>query len=358
MNVAIKVVFSICAAILSTRAVFANLSDPRIGERTHILKNLSKTLEPTKRIFFFGDSLSDSDLRLHKQTRGMVPPFNLYWNGHFTNGPTWNQYLSTALDIPSYSYALAGARIVEVNNYYVVPPTMKYLWSEGVYAQINKIDADKVRFSSEDLIAIWIGGNDYLLFPDAKKIDSLIWHTRNIINRLKTRGARRFVLLNIPDVTLTPWHSLHLADIIMPAKKVKPLIIEHNSKLKMMVDKLRDETPELKIALVDIFTALNEVTASRDIVEISEIKNPCIGGEFLPKGLHPEFLMAKKLPQVQCSNPESYFYWDPWHPTTKVHCLAAVKTLESLVKEQIVSPFNFEETIKKCMFTGTGDLQG
>jgi phospholipase/lecithinase/hemolysin len=352
MNFSARVFLSLCASFTFVQSALANLNDPRIAERAHVLKDITTALEPTKRIFVIGDSLSDSDKRLQSQSKGSVPPFNLYWNGHFTNGPTWNEYIASALDIPSYSYAVAGTRIAEVNNYYILPPTMKHLWSDNAYAQIKQLDADKVRFSSQDLVAVWVGGNDYLLFPDEKKIDSLVWHTRNIVNQLRRRGAKRFILFNVPDVTLTPWHSLHLADIIMPAKKVKPLVVEHNNKLKLMVDRLRQDIPEVKITYVDIYSALNQVFERRELLELSNSKNPCIGGEFLPKGIHPSFMSVQGLPQIQCQEPESYFYWDPWHPTTKVHCLTAVKVLETLMNDQVISTFDFEATLKKCLLEG------
>lgn len=344
-----RVFLSLCATFVFAKGALANLNDPRIGERAHVLDGITTTIEPTKRIFVIGDSLSDSDKRLQTQSNGSVPPFDLYWNGHFTNGPTWNEYLAKALDIPSYSYALAGTRIAEVNNYYIIPPNMKHLWSDSAYAQIKKIDQDKVRFTHDDLIAVWIGGNDYLLFPDAKKIDSLVWHTRNILNQLRRRGAKRFVLFNVPDVTLTPWHSLHLADIIMPAKRVKPLVVEHNHKLKIMIDRFQQDIPDIKITYVDIYSAFNQVYERRDMLELTEVKNPCIGGEFLPKGIHPAFLSVQGLPQIQCQKPESYFYWDPWHPTTKIHCLAAVKVLETMMNDQVVSSFDFEAALNKCL---------
>jgi len=31
-----------------------------------------------------------------------------------------------------------------------------------------------------------------------------------------------------------------------------------------------------------------------------------------------------------CADPDSHYYWDEWHPTRKVHSLAAEAMLETL----------------------------
>lgn len=31
-----------------------------------------------------------------------------------------------------------------------------------------------------------------------------------------------------------------------------------------------------------------------------------------------------------CANPDSHYYWDEWHPTRKVHALAAKAMLKAL----------------------------
>lgn len=351
MKCSFKVMLPMCCALMLSKPVWGSLNDPRIGERTRVLKDVTTPHQETRRIFVIGDSLSDSDRRMQTQSHGLVPPKDIYWQGHLTNGPTWNQYLAAALDVPVYSYALAGARIKEVNNYYVIPPNLKLLWADPINMQINKMDQDKIRFTDKDLIAIWIGGNDYLLYPDEKKIKSLVNHMQDQLIRLRKRGASRFVLLNIPDITQTPFHTLHIADIIMPAKKLRPLVIEHNRMLQVMVEDFRKSNPQIKISLVDTFSAIDELYQKRELFDVDEVKKPCIAGEFLPKNVGAGFLYAKDLPQVQCRNPEQHFYWDPWHPTTKVHCLTAVKVLEVLMNDQVVNPFDFYDTAQRCLMT-------
>ncbi len=351
MKFSFGVMLSICFGLISFHSAFGNLNDPRIGERTRVLKGATTPTQETRRLFVIGDSLSDSDRRMQTQSYGLVPPKEMYWQGHLTNGPTWNQYLAAALEVPTYSYALAGARIKEINNYYIIPPTLKLLWADPIHEQVKKMDQDKIKFSKEDLIAIWIGGNDYLLYPDEKKIPSLVAHMRDLLNLLQTRGASRFVLLNIPDVTKTPFHTLHLADIIMPAKKLRPLVINHNKQLNQMVEAYAKSYPQVKISFVDTFAAIDELYQNRDLFEVEEVKNPCIAGEFLPKIVGADFLYAKSLPQLQCRNPEQHFYWDPWHPTTKVHCLTAAKVLEVLMNDQVVNTFDFHDVARRCLMT-------
>jgi phospholipase/lecithinase/hemolysin len=67
------------------------------------------------RLFVFGDSLSDTG-NLYAMTGGYPPP--PYWNGRFSNGKLWVEYLADSLQMPiaaGDNYAVAGATTGRLN---------------------------------------------------------------------------------------------------------------------------------------------------------------------------------------------------------------------------------------------------
>lgn len=333
----------------SFNSAFANLTDPRIGERTRVLRGLTSLNEPAERLFVIGDSLSDSEGRYLHQTYGMLPPVNLYWEGRFANGPTWNQYLADALGIPHYSYAMGGARIHDMNKFIVLPATMSILWAASAFDQIKRIDQSHITFNDRDIVAVWIGSNDYILYPDAAKVELYVEQTKRIIKALIKRGASRLIVANLVDVSKTPFYSLGFGAMITTPKKLNAMIDRHNTLLSTMIEGIRERNQHAQITLIDAHAALGEILRSPENIGITDVKYPCIGGQLLPGGMGLGVLDVPSLPNIECVNPEQKFFWDAWHPSTKIHCIAAVKFMETLQNDGIVGYFNVDDAIRRCV---------
>ncbi|KAJ2667887.1 hypothetical protein GGH99_006550, partial [Coemansia sp. RSA 1285] len=61
----------------------------------------------TRSLYIFGDSLSDTG-RLHTMTFGLVPP-EPYWEGRFSNGPLWIEYLALLQGLQLEDYAVGAS---------------------------------------------------------------------------------------------------------------------------------------------------------------------------------------------------------------------------------------------------------
>ena len=62
-------------------------------------------------IYVFGDSFSDTG-NVFNATKGAIPPSPAYFNGRFSNGPVWVEYLAPQLGLtfdPSTNFAFGGA---------------------------------------------------------------------------------------------------------------------------------------------------------------------------------------------------------------------------------------------------------
>lgn len=60
----------------------------------------------------------------------------------------------------------------------------------------------------------------------------------------------------------------------------------------------------------------NKLRAAPDSTGLKNLDSPC----------QPTYPDVKPV----CENPDTHYYWDEWHPTRKVHALAAEEMLETL----------------------------
>ncbi|MCP3966246.1 MAG: hypothetical protein GY750_06535 [Lentisphaerae bacterium] len=80
---------------------------------------------------------------------------------------------------------------------------------------------------------------------------------KECINSLISKNAKSFLLLNLPDMSITPSAKDH-ADL----KVLHALAIEHNRKLQAMANELKSKNPSISIHIFDVFSMMNEALAN------------------------------------------------------------------------------------------------
>ena len=169
--------------------------------------------------------------------------------------------------------------------------------------QIPAYTAERV--SGEDLYVIGIGANDFSAGIDPAET---VANIKEGIATLSGNGARNFVVINVPDLSLTPQVKALGGATILAAKR---FVFMANVLLE--VELLR-------------FAFLHRI--SIDLVDINAI--------FIPLVLNPgrfgftNSTDAAFTAQGVVSNPNKYVFWDGFHPTTKVHRIAAEFIYKSL----------------------------
>jgi phospholipase/lecithinase/hemolysin len=323
---------------------------------------------PYNNIIFFGDSLTDNG-NMYSKTLKYVPKSPPYYVGRFSNGPTWAELVAKhykdSNQVTSDNYGFGGSTAYfhnPVKGY--IPYTLKmainsyltsYVWSD----------------KSHTLYSIWIGGNDY--FYGAKKVDDattkVIDSIHGSIEKLINRGGKYFLLMNLPDLAQTPYGraSENQANIT-------ELVLEHNRKLAIMVEKLQQKHPSITIRLYDMYSdyvTLNkdpEVFNKKYNIKLTDLTESCWPGGYTIKNnkqrqhdalaqdikdhwqqnaslratdtarnvidadqladsilnapaLSSTFDVANqaKSGQQQCTNPDNHVFWDSVHPTRVVH---------------------------------------
>lgn len=335
-------------------------------------------------IVFFGDSLTDNG-NLYSLLK-VVPKSPPYYNGRFTNGPTWAETLGDhyrdKLSIPYSIYAYGGATVL------LHSPTDKFfapITLEGELLQYysNSLFSDK----STTLYIIWIGANDYLMDDQTdidllttQVVDKITW----AITSLTGQGAQHFLILNLPDLAKAPF-----AVINNDTEHLHAVGTMHNQKLAKAIQSLNESNPSLKVISLDIYDIFNDLVTNtekynqkyqanisvvnkacweggltykpkqaklssdlnRELQKIFTNKSKGLGNNFNSQSMTDHILRSPGLREAYlkgkmqedgitpCANPDQYVFWDLIHPSEVVHKMLsaiAMETLENQAKDLFI----------------------
>ncbi|MEP4146049.1 MAG: SGNH/GDSL hydrolase family protein [Halioglobus sp.] len=326
--------------------------------------------EPATRLVVFGDSLSDTG-KLRRRLQ--LAPRQPYWLGRFANGPVWVDYLEVSSGLAVQNHALGGAMAahrVRMSNEELAQRVMtsgQFLVTGSITHQIddyaqNYLKEQQGQQLDSTIGILWAGANDYiskeafsasisalLSKPGSEEgyglvvsrvIDALEEH----LLRLRDLGLQRLLVINLPDLGKTPMvlHNLSFetdADdiseqerLLLFSARLSELTRTHNAALDDMVDRIRQVSPGLEIAVADSGIILdgalspdlnkpgmgfdltsNRVTLSGKTAEQS-YQDRCYSG----------MTLGVLAPTASvCSNPPRAVFWDLVHPSTYFHCWMA-----------------------------------
>ncbi len=328
---------------------------------------------PINQIIFFGDSLSDNG-NTYKLLLKFLPKSPPYFEGRFSNGPTWaevfGEYYAKKSSVDYQIYAYGGATAI----YHL--PTTKFISPNILEWQINKYLIDTtLKDKSHTFFSIWIGANDYLYYyqDDAdeltqKIIDKIAWSITTLI----ANGAEHFLIFNLPDLARTPF----VKDDNM-AMQLHAIILIHNLKLDIALGQIKSDHPNIKLTFINIYDLFNDIMDHPEKynqkynIHLTNTHKGCWTGgywltrKFSEKTLHddiqqalvdentslgnvdihamsdfishnPALLYAYAMRQSYlhgcepCENPDEYLFWDYLHPTKVVHQILSQYAIEVL----------------------------
>jgi phospholipase/lecithinase/hemolysin len=260
-------------------------------------------------LYVFGDSLSDTG-RLYAATYELtggaygIPPSPAYYNGRTSNGPLWAEYLAPALGLEYDeldNFAWAGANTGRINaweeDFGVDFPGMLDEVDEFVVGLGRHRKADKkalyvVFGGSNDFFRILAGGEDpNVVIPEA------VVNIVRIVLTLRLLGAEHIVVVNLPDLGLTPRVRAIDASVPGTAATVTYLSVTFNTLLDQALNGLRCD-----VGRVDAFATINAWVA-----------DPVAYG----------FTNVTDIGLLSGTDGDTYLFWDDIHPTTRAHALLA-----------------------------------
>ena len=245
-------------------------------------------LSKVHNLVVFGDSLSDNGNSY--ATDGLPKP--PYFEGRWTNGYNWVDYFTRIAGLPP-----ATAYLENGGTNFAVGGSTSELLGAQILAYLATVGGNP---DPKDLFAIWIGTNDFVagIQPDA---------TTGAISAeitvMSLAGAQQFLVINVPDISLTP-------DIIATGtanvQADKQFVATVNSRLQTVIPYLAS-LYGVKIDLIDVNPLFNELVNDPRAFHFKnstgEAYNPSTGKEV--------------------KHPNVYVFWDGFHPTTRVHKIAA-----------------------------------
>ncbi|WP_161597724.1 SGNH/GDSL hydrolase family protein [Fluviispira multicolorata] len=270
-----------------------------------------------KQIILFGDSLSDTG-NLKRWTKYM-PGYPGFF-GRFTDFYNWIDFLAgmqpnKGPHYPVLNFAYGGAKSDGSNDFYfnnlknymtslgrnfVTGSSKDYInhflnsyLTQDSYASKSPYISN----SDEILFVIWIGANDYIsklespiftqeFFDNPNKIGgSTTVYKRSVeniseqINILYNRGARHFLIFNLPDFGRTPVvldTRYKIKDIENPtdernkiafSQKITKVIDNHNKTLQLKIKEIETIKKDIDITYVDIFKGFNSFIEGKNIID-------------------------------------------------------------------------------------------
>jgi phospholipase/lecithinase/hemolysin len=307
-------------------------------------------------LIVFGDSLSDPGNKFAVTGLSNEPPYDLldvfvvpngpYARGghHHSNGATWVEQYARSLGLgdqvrPAYqsgsdatNYAYGGARARNV----LLPSDPVIQSNKHLPDQVSQFLADIGNEAPADaLYVIFVGSND--IAPDAvtalagpdpgvsiQIIGAALTSVSDNIIALYLAGARHFLVLNAPDLGLTP--AVQILDQQFPGAKdaASCLSFLYNfgtpvpcvptgidiPGLAGVLDQL-EANPFLDgitFTRIDIFTQMHALVEFPDPFGLTNVTSHCV---------QPD------VPPYACKRPDEYLFWDGAHPTKTVHAIFA-----------------------------------
>lgn len=238
-------------------------------------------------IVSFGDSLTDNG------------PADGYGLRVSSNGRVWVDYLAERMGAALLDMAYTSAQ----TDYHPVTDSAKW----GFCWQIEEYLRTKGAASFDTLYAIWIGGNDLLMRKGTpeRKIATAIANILASIDRLIDAGAENILVMNMPDLGLTP---------LMNGKN---LHMNGPDQRRKFVD-----DPKGGAHLSDSFNKglHSALPPYRSAVRLFEVDVFALMNRFAAQGV---FDNATHMLMANQPTDESYMFWDTHHPTDDAHRLIA-----------------------------------
>jgi len=286
------------------------------------------------RIVVFGDSLSDPGNDFALINTQNTPPYDKldpltiiphapYAKGghHYSNGATWVEQFAKRRKLAPYvapawqsagtkaaNYAVGGGRAYDDNIQVNLPD------------QVNRFLADVGgQAPSDALYVLEFGGNDVrdiLTTGDLSLINAGLMSIRDNILALYGSGATKFLVWNVPDLSLTP--AIIAIDRVQPGTRdgVLQLVNIYNAGFEAVLTALSG-LPGIEIKRFDAAEAVRALVEDPGANGLEVVNAACV---------------TPNVPPFDCKEPDEYLFWDGIHPTKAVHGILAQDVAELLAQ--------------------------
>ncbi|MBO0904530.1 autotransporter domain-containing protein [Jiella sonneratiae] len=286
-------------------------------------------------VISFGDSLSDNG-NLYAVTGGTTPTSPPYYQGRYSNGPVFTEYLNGALQRAGAA-ALGGIQIDPTKNQDYAfggarTDTLPAL-TPGIPDQIGLFLKEDGVFAPNDVVTLYGGANDIFQNPVPTPAGIVAVATQAAQNigaaagTLSKLGAPTLVVVNLPDLGLTPAYNGTPTTMVAGTLAADTF----NAALTQAVYATAAANPGTDTFLVDVERVQRAIVADPGRFGFTNVTDGCVNV--------PTCVAAPQDVQNR------YLYWDAVHPTAAAHQIFGSLVLDYLTAgEQAVNVGSMSET--------------
>jgi len=322
-------------------------------------------LKDITQLYFFGDSLTDSGFNDLWPTIASPPQVPILPAGKaptFTSGYTWAQYVARdikGLPLPGAYPNPQPADTLTNNSIYARTPITGFVsgtlqgsnyaaggsrthesgvsstvWAPSLQQQIAYyLSGAEQTLDPQAIYFIWSGANDLLgllfsapPFPTQEQFlvaaNAAAISITSEVAALSARGAKRIVVLNLPNLGVTPLMSQLAALYQLPTlpNEMQALTVGFNTLLSTELNSI-DSTSETKVLYIDIYSILGSIIESTKAGQPYQVA----GHTFLfTNYTEPACAPASSALYCPSNAPTHYIFADALHPTDMQHQLLAL----------------------------------
>ncbi|KAJ2447454.1 hypothetical protein GGF42_005434 [Coemansia sp. RSA 2424] len=321
----------------------------------------SAITKPT--LYIFGDSLSDVGT-LKQLTLGLFPP-PPYWQGRFSSGPVWNEYLAKLLGYNLYNKAAGGATSdnskSSITDFIPIPVPIKIPSTQdqiNFFKFLNPFYSALSTTRALDIAVLEVGANDFFvqmfkLATNIMTVDSFVETLSNTVvgqlEQLRKIGFKNIVVPNLAAIQHTPMAALlKLQDISNATVTQYNRVL--STKAQAWAAKNAKDLGFFSIADIGGFVELTvRSPAITTALGLEDVKTSCVGGNLLNLVQAEDKLLAllqlalDSKDNVLCSNPSTNYFFDPVHPAERVQRLFGYYGKEVMVAMVQGTTFDLNE---------------
>jgi outer membrane lipase/esterase len=271
--------------------------------------------------YTFGDSLSDNG-NAYLASGGTINTNPLNFGGRWSNGPTFVEQLGNTLATgataptsvkSSIDFAFGGATAVAALSAVPFP---------SLTAQLGLFQSHAIAIQKTDLFTVWMGANDIL--NTASRADPNVMApaginaaaaTAGAIQTLIGLGAKNILVLNMPDIGLTPAGLSSGGGTLLTAGS-----LAYNTEFDTRLKTIAASAPDVRITRIDAAALIARIQVDFKALGFANATS----GIILPAS------------QGGGGDPSGYAFFDGIHPSAKTHQLLARVVTEALNPEPVV----------------------
>ncbi|KAG9398180.1 hypothetical protein AC1031_014782 [Aphanomyces cochlioides] len=254
-----------------------------------------------RKVVSFGDSDTDTGNGAFVLTKGLIPQ-SPYYNGRFSNGPTYIELTAAALNATLDNRAVAGATAdnSKIPAVYVLGANETFKPPSVVEQVSSYLKQTKGSSHDRTLFTILIGFNDDRLNTDL---------------RLNRTGE------DIAESIYNQWEALakegatNIASIVQPLQESQ-FLVEHSLQMHKLADKFKQRYPSANLGLYELPALVATVLAAPLAFGFEHgFFDPCFNGTHL------------------CADPDKYLVFDSArHATAAFHRVISASFVDFIRK--------------------------